>query len=115
MEINELRDYIEICDSMISLSQEYCNLKKKSAKAETDLKIILTSKLRQIREVKSNVGLDMALLMLLETDDDGTLKAIYREWKENEGICDGLKKLIDAKNSKIIYIESILKYEKENT
>lgn len=113
MDIFELRENVKICDEAISLAKQYAEARKIAGKAESELKIILASELKNILSRKPNVGIEMAIEMLLETDV--IYRDIYKEWKENEGLYKGLKKLIDVLQSKISYSQSIIKYERDNT
>lgn len=113
MEILELVQQVELTNQIIDLSLKYKEAREKSANAQCDLNVILASKLASIREEKSNVGLEMALVMLMEKDT--TAMELYAEYKKNEGTYKGLERVIKSMETKIIYIESVMKFERENT
>lgn len=113
MEILELIQQVELTNEIIDLSRQYRNAREASAQAECDLNVILASKLAEIREEKANVGLEMAHIMLMERD--ATSKELYVEYKKYEGLYKGLEKVIRALETKVIYIESVMKFERENT
>lgn len=102
------------------LAIEYEQARKKYGVAKYKLHVILTVNLHMIREKKSNVGMEMAILMMLEP---GFLDEVFREeilkyykdFIECEEIYKGLEHRIEATKTAIMYAQSVMKYVKENT
>jgi predicted nuclease of restriction endonuclease-like RecB superfamily len=106
---------------MISHAQDYSVYLKKANTNRDKFKLILSAHISDLKAFKSNIGIEMAELVLMQPDF--TLPREQREevigywkaWKENETLCSGLEKLIEAKSSKISFAQSQMKYIKDNT
>lgn len=108
MEIAELRDQLETTTELVELSKQYADARKKAAEAKINIDIMLTAKLANIREQKSNVGYDMAILMLME--EQPHVKEDYTVWKREEAKYKGLEKIIDSLRTKLSFYQTIAKY-----
>ena len=110
MDYIQAKSLSQIADKQVILAEEYESARRKSGKAESELKLILASKLAELRGKKKNIGIEMAILMLLE--DDKIARGLYKEFTEQEAIYKGLEKLLDAYASKLITEQAIMKFIK---
>lgn len=120
MHIQEVKQHLIGIDERIKLARDYSSAREKAAKAKVELEMILVANLREIREEKSNVGYEMALLILLEpgmlfNDVHDVAIKLYKEMNEETARYKGLEKLLDAYETKTTYIQSVMRYERENT
>lgn len=116
MDIQTALEGIKLTEEQIALSKQYAQVRYKCAKAKIALEQILCADhlLSQFRMKKSNLGYDMALLMLIEEKGDEA-RQLFVEFYENEAMYKGLEKIIDSIGSKISYYQSLMRYEKDNT
>ena len=119
-DIFNARANIETNNQRIELAREYSKCRETAHTSKYNLDMILVSKLSDIRAYKANVGIDMAYLILLEDgflpeDQRNEAKEYYKEWKTNEGKYKGLERLMSAVESKITFIQSLMRYERDNT
>jgi len=101
----------EIAEIQTKNAEKYADARKIAGEAESDLKILLTSRLKYFRSTKKNIGVDMAILMLMEESD--IAKDLYRKWTQHEAIYKGLEMLLEATAAKLIFSQSIMKFQKE--
>ncbi len=104
--IKELRG---IADQQITNSIKYAEARKESGEAESELKIILTSRLKELRSIKKNIGVEMAILMICEEDHNA--QRLLSEWIQKEAIYKGLEKLLEATAAKLIFEQSLMKFQ----
>jgi len=98
----------KLADSQIHFAGQYQEAREKSGKAKSDLDVLLAANLLSIREKKSNVGYEMALLMLMEYSE--AAKELYKTMVEERAKYKGLEKMIDSLQSKISLSQSVMKY-----
>lgn len=103
-EINKLRG---LADTQIDCANKYAEARKMAGNAEADLKILLTSKLKELRINKKNLGVEMAILMLCEENE--LAKDLYKEQIKHEAIYKGLERILDAQSAKLIFEQSLMK------
>lgn len=108
MDIFRAKKVSELADSLVEYATTYEQIRTKAGKAKSELDIMLVAHLTSIRSRKSNVGYDMALLMLMEMSKEA--QAIYQEMTELTNQYKGVEKIIDAIKSKISLEQSIMKY-----
>lgn len=101
----------KIANEQVKCADDYSKARRAAGEAETELNLILAANLSEIRAEKSNVGIDMAHLMLCERNKEAL--GLYRTWKKNESIYKGLEKLLDARSSKLIFEQSLMKHSHE--
>ena len=109
MDIQQAQEYGETARKQREISDKYAEQRKIASKAKTEMEILLVSALPTIRMSKPNVGIEMALLMLMEYQPE--TKLIYRQWKEAEGLYKGYEKILDANSGAIMYGMALMKYE----
>lgn len=107
MDITKANELSQIANHQMENAKSYADARVKAGKAEYSLKILLTSKLKELRGNKKNLGIEMALLMLME--DNETARNLYAEWMEWESKYKGLEKLLEAYASKLITEQAIMK------
>ncbi len=98
----------KLANSQIHFAGQYKEAREKAGKAKSELDILLAANLLDIRERKSNVGYDMALLMLMEGNE--VAQELYKTKIEEEAKYKGLEKMIDSLQSKISLSQSVMKY-----
>ena len=120
MDYNTAINHMPILDNRIKYAEEYRAARAKAAKAQYNLEIMLAANLDSIREQKSNVGYDMALLMLIEPgflsdQETEAAQAHYKDVKRYTAEYKGLERLMSALESKVTFVQSLMRYERENT
>lgn len=108
MDTPKIQTLRELADKQIKDADRYAETRRIAGKAESDLNILLTAYLPDLRQNKKNLGVEMARFMLMETND--VAKKLYAEWLENEAIFKGLEKLLEAQAAKLIFEQSIMKH-----
>ncbi len=108
MDPKKMKELSDLASHQIKLAGDYEKERKKAGQAKADLDLILAANLPEIRKEKANAGIDMAYLMLMENND--VASKLYKEWKICESNYQGLEKLIEAHQAKIMMEQSILKY-----
>ena len=109
MDIELQKELSELANEQIKLAREYYEARDAAGKAHVELRILLVAKLKGFRAAKSNIGKDMAELMLLE--DDLHARDLYKIREEQTYIYKGLELLIEAIQSKISMKQSWMKYQ----
>jgi hypothetical protein len=104
----KLADLRGIAQGQVERAEKYAQARERAGRAESQLKIILASKLKNIRKEKKNVGIDMAILMLCE--DDEVARKLSKELIEQEAIYKGLERVLDAVASVLIFEQSLMKF-----
>lgn len=101
----------KLAQSQRDIADRYAKARELSGKAETDLKIIVASKINEMRKEKKNIGIEMAVLSII--DSDSVAKGLYEEWHKNEAIYKGLERVLDANGSSLIFEQSLMKFVKD--
>lgn len=109
MDAKKAEDLRAVAEIQVKNATAYADARQKSGLAERDLKIILAAHLAELRQNKKNLGVDMAILMLIEVND--IAKSLYSEWMAQEAKYKGLEKLLEAYSSKLITEQSLMKYQ----
>jgi len=110
MDIQQATEYLKLTDEQIKIADKYYKARTKGGNAKKELDILLASKyLSEFRREKRNLGYEMALLMLIEKDT--TAREIYQNYLTSESEYKGLERLLDAYQSKISFLQSILKFQ----
>lgn len=102
------KELSKLANSQIHFAGMYQKSREKAGKAKAELDTLLAANLLSIRERKSNVGYEMALLMLMENNK--VAKNLYQEMIEEKARYKGLEKMIEALQSKISLAQSQMKY-----
>src|SRR3990167_6144803 len=110
MDFQKALDVIELTDSLILDAEAYKNARLAAGEAKKELEILLASKyLSDFRKEKKNLGYEMALLLLLEHEPSA--RETYEQFIREESKYKGLEKIIEAKQTKISFLQSLLKYQ----
>ena len=107
--LEEENYYEREADKNIDLSQQYAESRHDHAEAKHNLDIIFASKLDQLRNIRSNIGVEMGYLMLLEMGIEG-VEQYYGTMIRAEARYKGLERIIEARQAKLSLIQSLLKY-----
>lgn len=102
------KELSKVAEEQRKHAKKYAEARARAGAAESQLKIMVAANLRDLREEKKNIGVEMAILMLME--DNSTARDLYKEYIEQEAIYKGLEKLIDAYASKLITEQAIMKF-----
>lgn len=98
-----------LAQKQVDTANRYAIVRREAANAETDLKILLTAKLKELRGSKKNLGIEMAILMLCE--DNSVAVNLYNEWNKKEAEYKGLERLLEAQSSQLIFEQSLMKFQ----
>ena len=112
MDYNEAIAHKPTVDERIKIAREYRDSRVLAAKAKHRLDILLVANLAIIRETKSNVGIDMAYLMLMDICTDA--KEYYKIWKVEEAKYKGLERILTALESKTTFYQSLMKFQRNH-
>lgn len=120
MDYHTAKDYLPVLDNRIKLAEDYRKARTKAADAKYGLELMLVSSLSRIREDKPNVGYDMAILMLLEPfflseDDMEVAQKFYQDMLKYTAEYKGLERMMGALESKVTFVQSLMRYEREST
>lgn len=97
-----------ISQELLNKSNEYAKARMDYADAKYQFDITLASKLPLLRAKKSNIGVETAQIMMLETNDE-EIKDIYKYCIQSENHYKGLEKIIDALKTQITLAQSLIK------
>jgi hypothetical protein len=80
--------------------------------------MILVANLPKIRAIKPSVGIEMAMLMMMEDgflskEHQDEVKKFYGTWLRAEAEYKGIEKILDATESKIMFTQSLMRYQKD--
>ena len=104
MEPNEV---LTLAQKQIQYATEYYKARIKAGRAKKELDTLLVAILSDLRASKSNLGYDMAVLMLCERNE--VARGIYGTLLEQTARYKGLDKIIEAYKSQIMLYQSIWK------
>lgn len=103
----------KLSDELIELSRKYAVARTAAGQAEADLNILLASKyLKDIRKVKSNVGVEMAILMMCEESEEA--RGYYKTYISKRNEYKGLERIIEAIDKKLSINQSVMRFFREN-
>lgn len=111
MDIHQADALRRIAEIQTQNAQKYADARREAGEAEASLKIILTSHLKELRGNKKNLGVEMAILMLCEDNDEA--RKLLKEWTQKEAIYKGLEKLLEATAAKLIFEQSLMKFQSQ--
>lgn len=108
------QEVVHLSDKLLDVAYSYAEHRNKACEAKTSLELILSSRLPELRKKKSNLGYDMALLMLLESADPEIVK-YFTESNYHEAQYRGLEFIRDALTTKISLTQTLVKNQVKNT
>lgn len=110
MDIQQATEYLKLTDEQIEMCQQYKAKRVEAAKCRVELDVLLASKhLSDFKTERKNIGYDMAILQLMQVEP--SIIPSYTYMMQVEAEYKALEKLIDAVQSKISFVQSILKYQ----
>jgi len=114
--MNDVMKLIELSDERLEKAKLYHQNIIKAKKAEMNLKLILASKyLKGFRATKKNLGIEMALMMMMEQDnpDAKEIEGYFSDFVLADAEAKGLEKILEAMDSKVSLGKSILFWEEK--
>ena len=112
MDWKEAKDHIPTLDRRVKLAEDYQEACEKAYEAHHDMDIHLVANFKKIRVDKPNVGIDTAYIMLMEICPEA--KKNYYDWKKWESKYKGLEKLIASLEHKTTFVQSLMRYHRDN-
>jgi len=112
LDINDSQKIWEISLELYKKSTEYAIARKNVAENKHTLDIFLAIAMPELRKLKSNLGYETALIMLLEwaeKENNQTIKSAYEYYLKEQSRADGLDKILDALKTQISLYQSIVK------
>lgn len=106
--IEQLR---KMAQAQVDTATRYANIRRQSGNAESDLKILLTARLKELRGNKKNLGIEMAILIMCEEDTHA--QELFQEWQRKEAEYKGLERILDAQASQLMFEQSVMRYQRE--
>ncbi len=116
MEMDQITIAMTLSAELVDLSRQYADARNASAEAKKNMDIILAARyLDGFLAKKKNLGIDMAYLMLINEEIDPTghseIKEYYETYHVKEAEYKGIEKMIEAISSRIMLIQSVMKYQ----
>ena len=109
-------DYVEQINNLTikrnKLCETYYKCRVAYGTAKADLDIVYASKIKDIQMYKKNAGYETGLLFLISINPE--LKETYQLMIINFNKFKALQRLIDALESEIMTLQSIMKYNIKN-
>lgn len=90
-----MEDLREKSEHLIALAEDYKKSRMKCAENRLKFKVILASKISELRAKKSNAGTEMLELLLLE-DGNEEILGYYKLWMYHENAYKSLERLMEA-------------------
>jgi len=112
-DITNLKDYQDTIEEQIKLSKEYALYRRQAGEAKRGLDILLAANILSIKADKPNAGYDMAVILLMATND--AARIYHKEVVEAESKYKGIEKILEALQTKISFAQSVMRFEKDNT
>jgi len=118
MDIHKAIAHESDIDERIKLAKDYAKEREEAFKAKYKLDMLLVANLSEIRGKKSNVGYDMALLMLMEIDflkieDTNAVREYYKDYLYHTSRYKGLERILSSFESKTTFYQSLMRYQRE--
>ena len=90
-----MEDLRDKANNLVTLAEQYKESRMLCAKNRLSFRIILASKMTEIRRKKSNAGIDTLELMLLEQGDPEVIE-YYKKWHFHENKYKSLERIMEA-------------------
>ena len=116
VDFNDTPHLVSLANQNIVLADRYHKARKRYAEAKLFLDLRLSLELPILRKKRSNIGYDMAMLMLIENNHNSDeIQAFYKQYVIQESEYKGLEKLMIATSGRISLGQSLIKMEIQNT
>ncbi|GEM_PF-3808653 len=102
----------DIADYHHEMSIEYSKSIRAAATSQKEFYILMASKMKELRKNKKNLGVETAIVMMLEYEDE-VIRDLYSDWIENEAKAKAAEKIIESIKSKMSLYQSLIKQEKD--
>jgi hypothetical protein len=112
IDINDENSVFRIAFQLEKYSRDYWQARKKSAKANHSIEVLLASKMPEFRKIRNNIGYESARVMLMESGDVDIIATI-KEYTEQKAEYEGLSKVCEALQSQISLTQSLIKNRKQ--
>ena len=109
MDIHQAIENQKLCDELVQIAREVRQKRNECAVRKGLLDHLLVKNFKKIRDIKSNVGIDTAYIILQEINPES--EEPYQDWKSYESEYKGLEGIMEAIKTKISYNQSIMKYQ----
>lgn len=103
-------EIIELADELKTWADLYAKERENASMNKMKFDLILASRLPELRRIKSNAGIDILRLMLLE-DLNEEVTGYYTAWQASEDKYKGIERILDAIQEKINVRKLIVKTE----
>lgn len=103
-------------DRRIDLATKYAKERKAYGDAKSEIDIIYASRIITLVEKKKNLGYETGLLMLIAQEKESgveILSEIYQSMIKHFNNYKAIERMIDAIESKIMSIQSVMRYNRE--
>lgn len=110
------QELYDLTSQLRTLARQYYNTRKAYGEAKHGLHILLVP--HQGEDGFKRASIDKQILNMLSITLDNhkeEVYAMYKDYIELEEKYKGLEKLIDATSSRIMAIQSLMRWERENT
>ncbi len=101
-----------LSDRRLTLAEDYVTKMQELGCVRGELKIILSTKIREYQKEKKNLGIETAELFHINESGQG-IREDYKRREELEHECKALLVLIDAIRDRVIALQSIEKNNKQ--
>ena len=104
-------DLLRYSAKLQELSSRYATERMRYGKLDSELKLVLATKIKGYMEKKKNIGIELAMLQLV-SDTTLPIQEMYKEMLLAFNNYKALGVLIDAQNSCIMSLMAIMKYNR---
>ena len=101
------KNLITLSIELVKTAWDYFATRKAFAEAKIYLDLQVALRGKELRNIRSNIGYDMALITLVELDIKN--KPYYEEYVRGQNRYKGLEKVLNAVSSRISLGQSIIK------
>lgn len=103
----------ELTKRRIELANKYATERSAYGKAKADIDIIFAGKIISMTEKKKNLGYEMGLILLMAQEGE-YFRELYKSLVTHLNNYKALERMIDAVESKIMSLQSIMRFYREN-
>lgn len=97
----------KMANELVSYAKKYAEARNKASEAKYNLNIILANNINVLREKKSNIGYETALIMLMDLVPES--RTYYKDLMFWEAKYKGLERIQESMNSQLILAMSLIK------
>ncbi len=97
----------------IRLANKYAKDRKEYGDCKAGLDILFAAKILKLTEKKKNLGYETGLLLMIAESGE-TERDLYKKMITHYNNYKAIEKMLDALESKIMSIQSVMRYNREN-